>query len=328
MCIASGLDPRTGAPFAAEGNTSDTYVPCADDQGGSTAGAASYRYASARVIIVSGPQGCGKSLAKDRLAAFFKAHGFKHDAVFDGDGAIWRYGEVLTAGLYLTNTDVVVIESLDIGNALVLHWDDVRKLIPQTEEERNEELRAWLVRVEKQLRPNRVAAIEALMKKQSLTSITLCPVAQREPFLTALTMMNREADLALGWSVPTDAISSIDDYQDAALNTWRGPLTETPWGLVHLLLQGTSEEGESVTHFGKSLRDDPETLKSLLAGGPWVLSEERRAAVKKELGDKLWYIAAIADFMGWKMSEIAQANVFKTRDRQERNAVKGDGDNR
>lgn len=316
-------------------NTSDTYVPSADDQGGATTGAftgfeaeKTYRYAHARVIIVTGPQGCGKSRMKDRILAYFKAEGFTHDTIHDGDGAIWRYGEVLTAGLYLTNTSRVIINSLDIYDAVIVEWDDLVKLIPKTSQEQAEEFEAWVADLKPYLRPNRVAAITDVLATFGITNLIQCPDDKRYELKTALIKMNAEADRALGWSIPTDRIFNLDDYQEAATHTWRGALPGTPWGLVHLLLQGTSEEGESVTHFGKSLRDDPETLKSLMAGGPWVLSPERQAAIKKELGDKLWYIAAIAKDLGWSLSEIAQANVFKTRDRQERNVVKGDGDNR
>ena len=42
----------------------------------------------------------------------------------------------------------------------------------------------------------------------------------------------------------------------------------------------------------------------------------------------MWYIARIADELGFSMEEVLQRNWAKLKDRQERNALKGSGDNR
>ena len=48
----------------------------------------------------------------------------------------------------------------------------------------------------------------------------------------------------------------------------------------------------------------------------------------KELGDVLWYIAAIASDLGLDLDDVAQANIDKIHSRQARNLLHGQGDNR
>ena len=53
-----------------------------------------------------------------------------------------------------------------------------------------------------------------------------------------------------------------------------------------------------------------------------------KQALKKELGDVFWYIAAICYEAGLDMEDVAESNIRKLRDRQERNVLHGSGDNR
>lgn len=50
--------------------------------------------------------------------------------------------------------------------------------------------------------------------------------------------------------------------------------------------------------------------------------------VAKELGDVLWYIANLAEDLGYDLAEIADMNLEKLADRTNRNVIKGSGDNR
>ena len=59
-----------------------------------------------------------------------------------------------------------------------------------------------------------------------------------------------------------------------------------------------------------------------------VISEEDRDAVIKELGDVLWYVASIARYLGVPLSEVAKVNIGKLEDRQRRNKLHGEGDER
>lgn len=49
---------------------------------------------------------------------------------------------------------------------------------------------------------------------------------------------------------------------------------------------------------------------------------------KKELGDVLWYVSNLASELGFDLNDIAQENINKLSDRQNRNVLHGSGDNR
>jgi len=50
--------------------------------------------------------------------------------------------------------------------------------------------------------------------------------------------------------------------------------------------------------------------------------------IEKELGDVLWYIANLATDLGLSLDVIAARNLDKLRDRERRDVIKGDGDDR
>lgn len=51
-------------------------------------------------------------------------------------------------------------------------------------------------------------------------------------------------------------------------------------------------------------------------------------ALKRELGDTLWYLTSIADELGLTLDNIMNTNVEKITSRVERNTLYGSGDNR
>jgi NTP pyrophosphatase (non-canonical NTP hydrolase) len=77
------------------------------------------------------------------------------------------------------------------------------------------------------------------------------------------------------------------------------------------------EAGEVADHAKKAIRDD---------GG--VISDERRIAISKELGDVLWYVAQLASELGLELDEIARENLEKLFSRQRRGVITGSGDDR
>ena len=50
--------------------------------------------------------------------------------------------------------------------------------------------------------------------------------------------------------------------------------------------------------------------------------------LKKELGDILWFVAAIAADNGYTLSDIAYSNLSKLHARKSNNTLQGSGDNR
>ena len=131
-----------------------------------------------------------------------------------------------------------------------------------------------------------------------------------------------------------NAYGGIDTYQHLATRSAIYPGQGTPLGLNYAALKLNGEAGELAEHVGKAMRDDD----LIHVGGSYSdatfavkfndLTPERRAAIIKEAGDVLWYVSAIANELGLRMSDIATANLTKLADRTRRNMLQGSGDER
>jgi NTP pyrophosphatase (non-canonical NTP hydrolase) len=106
----------------------------------------------------------------------------------------------------------------------------------------------------------------------------------------------------------------LSDYQRLSRRTAEYP--REAW-LAYPALGLAGEAGEVAEHAKKAIRDD---------GGS--VTEERRAAMAKELGDVLWYVAQIASELGLELEDIAQGNLDKLLSRQRRGVLSGSGDER
>lgn len=107
----------------------------------------------------------------------------------------------------------------------------------------------------------------------------------------------------------------LDEYQEKASKTAIYPKN---YELIYPALGLAGEAGEVANKVKKFIRDgaDQETF------------ELKKLEIAKELGDVLWYIAALSNDLGVKLSAIAAGNLDKLEDRMKRNAISGDGDNR
>lgn len=107
----------------------------------------------------------------------------------------------------------------------------------------------------------------------------------------------------------------MNDYQYAALRMAIYPDagSGSDLALTYVAL-GLGEAGEVQGKIKKLLRDgDTPAL---------------RAAAAAELGDLLWYVAAVASELGIPLSQIARNNLHKLRSRQDRGVLGGSGDDR
>ena len=102
---------------------------------------------------------------------------------------------------------------------------------------------------------------------------------------------------------------TFNEYQEEAKKTAIYP---AEYRLVYPTLGLTGEAGEVAEKVKKMVRDG-----KLDADG-----------LKKELGDVLWYLAALATDLGVTLEEVAAGNVAKLRSRAERGVIGGSGDNR
>lgn len=53
-----------------------------------------------------------------------------------------------------------------------------------------------------------------------------------------------------------------------------------------------------------------------------------KGEIAKEIGDVLWYCAALADDLGFSLQQIAEMNIYKLKSRMAQGKIQGDGDNR
>ena len=106
----------------------------------------------------------------------------------------------------------------------------------------------------------------------------------------------------------------LSEYQRLSRRTAGYPREQ--W-LAYPALGLAGEAGEVAEHAKKAIRDD--------AGR---LTEERRAAMSKELGDVLWYTAQLATELELDLDAVAADNLEKLLSRQRRGVLHGAGDDR
>ena len=106
---------------------------------------------------------------------------------------------------------------------------------------------------------------------------------------------------------------NLDDYQEQAKAT---AIYDKKHAIIYPALGLAGEAGEVSNKVKKLLRDGYENNK------------DYRKEISDEIGDVLWYCAVLADDIGCELSDIAQRNVVKLKDRQARGVIGGSGDKR
>jgi len=107
----------------------------------------------------------------------------------------------------------------------------------------------------------------------------------------------------------------FNSYQERARKTAIYPrMGEDP---IYPALGLCGEAGEVAEKVKKLLRDDN-----------GVISPSKRAEVKKELGDVLWYVANLCYEFGLDLEDVAIENLQKLASRAKRGKLQGSGDNR
>lgn len=102
----------------------------------------------------------------------------------------------------------------------------------------------------------------------------------------------------------------MSDYQSDARTTAIYPVQ---YAVTYPVLGLFGEVGEFANRWKKTIRDgqtlDPE----------WAMHE---------IGDMLWYVAAICSDLNLDLDDVARANLDKLGDRARRNVLGGNGDDR
>lgn len=133
-----------------------------------------------------------------------------------------------------------------------------------------------------------------------------------------------------------------NEYQKKILST-----RDCPENIVYYALGLTGEAGEVADKIKKYWRDAiylrakrfnnsnkmPESLQARLdethmGGVQRHIDPDFKHNIAKELGDVLWYIAAIANSIDMNLDEVMQMNIDKIDKRVKTNTLHGEGDNR
>jgi len=134
-----------------------------------------------------------------------------------------------------------------------------------------------------------------------------------------------------------DQYYSLNEYQEDAVKSAVYPGRGACIGAMYVALKLAGEAGEVAENVGKAIRDDgflvtEDPMVAIRADDPWAASKwfvpERREKIIRELGDVLWYVAAMADELGLSLADVAAINIAKLRDRQGRGVIQGSGDDR
>lgn len=103
--------------------------------------------------------------------------------------------------------------------------------------------------------------------------------------------------------------SQMNDYQRAAVST---AIYKKEHAVIYPALGLAAEAGEVANKVKKILRD----------------GKFDREAIADEVGDCMWYIAALCRDLNIDMQQIADNNIKKLKDRLERGVISGSGDSR
>jgi NTP pyrophosphatase (non-canonical NTP hydrolase) len=115
---------------------------------------------------------------------------------------------------------------------------------------------------------------------------------------------------------------AFDEYQGVAMG-----FAIYPGMLLYPALGLASEAGEVADKVKKLVRDDDMPMDENFNTARGV-DFDRRRDIALELGDVLFYCAAVADDIGYTLSEIAEMNIAKLESRAKRGRLRGSGDYR
>ena len=112
-------------------------------------------------------------------------------------------------------------------------------------------------------------------------------------------------------------MDKMDHFHSLSLNEYQSKASEVrlPSATPMYALFGLSGEvGELHSLIAKAIRD----------GRTYSYDQN----IKKELGDVLWFVAAIAADHGLTLEDVALSNIQKLFDRKDRGTLQGSGDDR
>ena len=120
---------------------------------------------------------------------------------------------------------------------------------------------------------------------------------------------------------------NMNDYQNNAYKYAAYTSPEYPF------LALAEETGEVLGKLAKYMRKEQCDMRSAITYASEIsfaveADVKLRTALIKELGDVLWQLSACAVELGCNLEDIAEENLIKLADREERDVIVGEGDDR
>jgi NTP pyrophosphatase (non-canonical NTP hydrolase) len=109
----------------------------------------------------------------------------------------------------------------------------------------------------------------------------------------------------------------LNEYQKLAGRTADFSGLPGQYPVMYCALGLAGETGELIEKIKKTMRNDN-----------GVVSPESKEAIKREMGDVLWYLSQLAHFLDITFEDVGQTNIEKIADRAKRGVIKSEGDNR
>lgn len=110
---------------------------------------------------------------------------------------------------------------------------------------------------------------------------------------------------------------TFDEYEKEAMKTALVISDDFVKSFLYRTLGLVGEAGEVAEKVKKIIRDKNGEL-----------SPEDKQELVKEMGDVLWYLQALSNYLGVPLEEVAKGNLTKLQSRKSRDALHGAGDNR
>ncbi|WP_297434858.1 nucleoside triphosphate pyrophosphohydrolase family protein [uncultured Alistipes sp.] len=119
----------------------------------------------------------------------------------------------------------------------------------------------------------------------------------------------------------------LNEYQKQAMTT----CAPTAENFVYMMLNLMAESGELAGKAAKAIRKGEATIdrdNNLRHPSSRRIDTALEDAMRAEAGDVLWQLAGLCHVMGWELEAVGQENLAKLKDRQRRDVIVGEGDNR
>jgi NTP pyrophosphatase (non-canonical NTP hydrolase) len=123
---------------------------------------------------------------------------------------------------------------------------------------------------------------------------------------------------------------TMNGYQEAAMKT----CMRTCRNFSYMMLNLVGEVGELASKVAKDIRRGGVEIGTTMCENdiiPRMNQDEwwdRQDEYMAEAGDILWQLSGLCEVMGWRLEDVAKANLAKLASRMQRGVIDGNGDNR